>query len=83
MLRRARRPSLPVAGPLLGPASALVRRTLGGPALSEDLERYLRHGRGADTTRMHQELGFDPVLTTEQAIERVARDVRMAAAGSR
>jgi UDP-glucose 4-epimerase len=81
MLRRLRRPSLPVAGPLLGPASGIVRRTLGGPAPSEDLERYLRHGRGVDTTRMHRELRFDPVLSTEQAIDRVASDVRAARAG--
>jgi UDP-glucose 4-epimerase len=82
MLRRLRRPSLPVAGPLLRPVSALLRRAAGGPALPEDIERYLRHGRGVDTTRMHRELGFDPVLTTEEAIMRVAHDTRGAGAAA-
>jgi nucleoside-diphosphate-sugar epimerase len=53
-----------------------VGRAVGGPPLSEDVARYLRHGRGVDTTRMHEELRFDPELSTEQAIERVARDLR-------
>jgi UDP-glucose 4-epimerase len=76
MLRRLGRPALPVAGPLLGLAAGTVGRALGGPPLSEDVARYLRHGRGVDTTRMHEELRFDPELSTEQAIERVARDLR-------
>lgn len=73
MLRRLRRPSLPLLPPLFGPVVGLAER-LGLPEMAPEVPRYLRYGRGVDLTRMREELRFTPALTTEQAIERVARE---------
>jgi UDP-glucose 4-epimerase len=71
MLRRLGKPSLPIAAPLYGATTGVLAR-LGLPRLSEDMVRYLRYGRGVDTRRMREELGFRPRLTTIEAIEAVA-----------
>lgn len=68
MLRRLRRASLPIPHPLY----ARTARALGAP-VTEDMVRYLRYGRGVDTTRMEQEMGFTPRLSTEDVVEAVAR----------
>ena len=60
MLRRLGRRSLPFAPLGLGSA---------GP----DVVRYLRYGRGVDTTRMRDELGFTPSRSTIEAIEATAQ----------
>jgi UDP-glucose 4-epimerase len=70
MLRRMRRPSLPIAAPLFGTVVGIATR-LGLPEMAPEVPRYLRYGRGVDLTRMREELRFAPALTTEQAIERV------------
>ena len=59
MLRRLRRIGVPIAPLGLGDA---------GP----DVVRYLRYGRGVDTTRMRDELGFVPRRSTIEAIEATA-----------
>ena len=59
MLRRLGRIGLPIAPLGLGGA---------GP----DVVRYLRYGRGVDTTRMREELGFVPRRSTIEAIEATA-----------
>jgi UDP-glucose 4-epimerase len=59
ILRRLRRIGLPIAPLGLGGA---------GP----DVVRYLRYGRGVDTTRMREELGFVPRRNTIEAIEATA-----------
>jgi UDP-glucose 4-epimerase len=73
MLRRLRRPSLPLVPPLFGPVVGIAER-LGLPEMAPEVPRYLRYGRGVDLTRMREDLRFTPALTTEQAIERVARE---------
>lgn len=79
MLRRLGRPSLPIAAPLFGPVVGAGRR-LGMPPVSDDVARYLRYGRGVDLRRMHDELGFTPERTTQQAIEQTARGPEAVAA---
>ena len=49
MIRLARRPSLPIAGPLFGAVTGAMRR-VGLAELSEDFRRLLRYGRAVDTT---------------------------------
>src|SRR5215211_7321048 len=46
MIRMARRPLLPIAGPLFGPLTGAGRR-LGLDSYSDDFRRLLRYGRGA------------------------------------
>lgn len=72
-LRHARRPALPIAAPLWGPVVGAARRAAGQPALPDEVGRYLRFGRGVDTTRMRRELGFSPSHSTLDALERAAR----------
>jgi UDP-glucose 4-epimerase len=71
MLRKLGRRSVPIAGPLFGPATGLAARA-GLPRLSEDIVRYLRHGRGVDVTRMIEDLGYTPRFDTPAAIAAVA-----------
>jgi UDP-glucose 4-epimerase len=75
-LRRLGRRSLPIAAPLYGPTVAALARAGVVPPLNEDVVRYLRNGRGVDTTRMRRDLRFAPTHTTAQAIDAVARAVR-------
>ena len=42
------------------------------PNFSSEQIDYLAFGRGVDTTRMRQVLGFEPVFTTEQALNELA-----------
>jgi UDP-glucose 4-epimerase len=67
MIRVARRPQLPLAGPAFGPLISAARR-VGMARLSEDFRRLLRHGRGVDTTRLVREVGFTPGFSTEAAV---------------
>jgi UDP-glucose 4-epimerase len=71
-LREARRPALPIAAPLWGTLVGAARSAMGEPALPEEIGRYLRFGRGVDTTRMRRELGFRPSHTTLEALARAA-----------
>ncbi len=71
-LRHARRPALPIAGPLWGPLVRAARSAAGRPALPDEVGRYLRFGRGVDTMRMTRELGFRPRHSTLDALERAA-----------
>jgi UDP-glucose 4-epimerase len=75
VLRRLGRRTLPLAPGLFGAATGLAARA-GLPAISEDTARYLRYGRGVDTTRLRTEVGFTPALTTLQAIEATAEAPR-------
>jgi UDP-glucose 4-epimerase len=68
MIRTARRPRLPIAGPLFGPFTDAGRR-LGFDAYSEDFRRLLRYGRGVDIGRLEEELGHRPRYTTAEAVE--------------
>ncbi len=68
MIRLARKPSLPVPGPAFGATTGLMRRA-GLAELSEDFRRLLRYGRGVDTTRLVEEVGFTPRYSTVAAVE--------------
>jgi UDP-glucose 4-epimerase len=76
MLRRLGKRALPIASPLYGPTVAALARAGVVPALDDDVVRYLRHGRGVDTTRMRADLRFVPTHTTVEAIDTVAAKIR-------
>jgi UDP-glucose 4-epimerase len=80
VLRRLGRTAVPIAGPLYGPAVGLLSRATRLPRLDDDAVRYLRYGRGVDTTRMRRELGFSPAHSTVEAIDAVARELQAPAA---
>jgi UDP-glucose 4-epimerase len=75
-LRRLGKRALPIAGPVYGPTVAALARAGLVPALNDDVIRYLRNGRGVDTTRMKRELGFTPSHTTSEAIDAVAAAIK-------
>jgi UDP-glucose 4-epimerase len=68
MIRRARRPSLPLAPPLFAPATQAARR-LGLFDFSPDFRRLLRYGRAVETRRLVEEVGFQPRRDSVEAIE--------------
>lgn len=70
--RRAGRPVLPVAQPLVGLTGATFRR-LGLTDFSPEQVRFLTYGRGIDTTLMREKFGFRPQHTTEEAFDAMAR----------
>jgi UDP-glucose 4-epimerase len=80
LIRLAGRPALPLAGPLFAPLTEAGRR-LGLGGYSEDFRRLLRYGRGVDTTRLVEEVGFEQRYSTVAAVEDwVSRCSRGAAA---
>ena len=66
-IRLAGRPTLPVPSPLFGTTTQFGRR-LGLFAFSPDFRRLLRYGRGVDTTRLVEEVGFTPRYSTVEAV---------------
>lgn len=64
--RMAGRPTLPVPSPASGPIGTVLRR-FGLVDFTGEQLRLLQHGRVLDTTRMRNELGFDPEYTTREA----------------
>ena len=80
-IRLAGRPTLPVPAPLFGTTTQLGRR-LGLFSFSPDFRRLLRYGRGVDTTRLVEEVGFTPHFSTLEAVRdyTAARDSTAAAA---
>lgn len=73
-MRRLGRPSLPVPGFAASSAGSLVRRT-GLADFSPEQVAFLTHGRGVDTTRMRDLLGFTPAHTTESALADLRRAI--------
>ena len=67
MIRLAGRTTLPVPSPLFGTTTQLGRR-LGLFSFSPDFRRLLRYGRGVDTARLVEEVGFTPRCSTIDAI---------------
>jgi UDP-glucose 4-epimerase len=72
MIRVARRPHLPIAGPLFGPITGAGRR-LGLDAYSDDFQRLLRYGRGVDIAKLEREVGHRPRYSTVEAVEEWVR----------
>ena len=70
--RRAGRPILPIARPLVGFVGASVRRA-GLADFSAEQVRYLTYGRGVYTTRMRSVLGFHPQHTTVETFDEFVR----------
>jgi UDP-glucose 4-epimerase len=68
MIRLAGRPTLPIPSPLFGSATGAAKR-VGLFELSPDFQRLLRYGRGVDTTRLVEEVGARPRLSTVAAVE--------------
>jgi UDP-glucose 4-epimerase len=71
LLRRLGKTGIPLPPGTFGPVLGLAAR-LGLPRMDEDTARFLHYGRGVDTTRMREELGFEPTLSSAGAIELVA-----------
>jgi UDP-glucose 4-epimerase len=78
-LRRMGLIALPLPHPLFDTLSGLGAR-VGLPRLTPDMVRFVRYGRGVDTTRMHTELRFEPRYTTAEAIDAVAQSKQALAA---
>ena len=68
------RPVLPVPLPAAGLFGGLVKR-VGLADFSDDQMQYLAFGRGLDTRRMREVLGFDPDYTTREAFRSYAEHV--------
>jgi UDP-glucose 4-epimerase len=67
-IRLAGRPTLPIPSPLFGGATGAAKR-FGLFDFSPDFQRLLRYGRGVDTSRLVEEVGFEPSFTTVGAVE--------------
>jgi UDP-glucose 4-epimerase len=76
----ARRPVLPVPMPAAGVFGAIVKRS-GLADFSTDQVQFLAYGRGLDTGRMREVLGFEPRHTTRQTFELYARGIGSAVPG--
>lgn len=74
VVRRLGRPTLPLPAFALGPVGGLVRAR-GGVDVSPEMRRLLTYGRGVDTTRMREELGFTPSYSTAETLDDFARDL--------
>jgi UDP-glucose 4-epimerase len=68
MLRRAGKATLPIAAPLF-PTVTTAGKRLGLVDFSPDFRRLLRYGRAVDTTRLVDEVGFQPRHDTPAAVE--------------
>jgi UDP-glucose 4-epimerase len=79
MIRLAGRRALPIAAPLFGAVTSAGQR-LGLDTQSDDFQRLLRYGRGVDTRRLTDEVGYTPQQSTVQAVESWAASARTAAA---
>lgn len=73
-LRRLKRPTVAMPGFAVGQAGALLRQARLADFSPEQLG-FLTYGRGVDTTRMREELGFEPSMTTEEAFAEFARSL--------
>jgi UDP-glucose 4-epimerase len=78
MIRLAGRRALPIASPLFGAVTSTGQR-LGLDNQSEDFQRLLRYGRGVDTRRLTEEVGFTPQASTVHAVESWAEHAKAAA----
>jgi UDP-glucose 4-epimerase len=73
-LRRLGRPTIPVPGFAINSLGGLLKQA-GLSGLSPELTGFLTFGRGVDTTRARQVLGFTPDYSTEAAFTDLARTI--------
>ncbi len=78
MIRLAGKRALPIAAPLYGTVTSTGRR-LGLDTQSDDFERLLHYGRGVDTRRLTDEVGYTPRRSTVDAVETWAEQAKAAA----
>ena len=78
MIRLAGKRALPIAAPLFGAVTSTGQR-LGLDTQSEDFQRLLRYGRGVDTRRLTDEVGYEPRMSTVDAVGDWVRSARAAA----
>jgi UDP-glucose 4-epimerase len=78
MIRMSGRRALPIASPLFGAVTSSAQR-LGLDTQSEDFQRLLRYGRGVDTRRLVDEVGYTPRTSTTDAVEGWTAHTRAAA----
>ncbi|WP_270887288.1 NAD-dependent epimerase/dehydratase family protein [Pedococcus sp. 5OH_020] len=76
----ARRPVVPVPSMAAGLLGGAVKRS-GLADFSRDQLQFLAYGRGLDTTRMREVLGFEPVYTTRAAFADYVRGLGAAVPG--
>jgi len=69
--RRAGRPVLPMPGLVSATVGGLLRRAKIADFSPEQIQ-FLTYGRGVDTTRMRNQLGFEPKHTTAHAFDSFA-----------
>lgn len=73
--RRLGRPTAPLPPAALGVVGSAIR-PVRRANFSREQVAFLTYGRGVDTTRMRQVLGYQPVFTTSEAFEDFAATVR-------
>ena len=73
-IRRLGRPALPMPSFAVSSAGSMLRRARLADISPEQME-FLTFGRGVDTSRMREVLGFEPCYTTEAAFEDFRRAV--------
>ena len=78
MIRLAGKRALPIAAPLFGAVTSTGQR-LGLDTQSDDFQRLLRYGRGVDTRRLTDEVGYTPRHSTLDAVEDWAQHAKAAA----
>jgi UDP-glucose 4-epimerase len=71
VLRRLGKTAIPLMPGAYGTVLGLAAR-LGMPNRDEDTARFLRYGRGVDSSRLREELLFEPALSRIGSIELVA-----------
>lgn len=70
--RRAGKPMLPIARPLLGRFGSAIRR-VGLADFSPEQADFLTFGRGVDTSRLRNKFGFQPAHTTAESFDEFVR----------
>jgi UDP-glucose 4-epimerase len=70
-LRRLQRPTVPMPGFAVGTVGSTLRSARLADFSPEQLA-FLTYGRGVDTTRMREQLGFEPSMTTAEAFAEFA-----------
>ncbi|UAL29344.1 NAD-dependent epimerase/dehydratase family protein [Nocardioides rotundus] len=77
-IRRMGRVAMPMPGPAVGGLGTALKKARMADFSPEQIA-YLTFGRGIDTTKMRDELGFEPDYTTAEAFAEFANSVAPAA----